>query len=373
MSARRVLVLTPEAFGGRGGIAQYVRDAVTALAGLPDVAEVDVLPRTCRDALPVLPPGVRQAPPALGRAAYVRSALALARRTRPHVVVCAHVYSAPLAAVVARRWRARLVMALWGIEVWKRPSRLQRAAIDRADLALAISRDTRARTLAWSRIAPERVVVIANTVGKAFVPGDRRTARVRFGFTEEDFVLLCVSRLAASERYKGQDRVFAALKRLPFAPGGRRPLFAIAGDGDDRARLETLAREEGVAARVRFMGYVAGEDLPDLYRAADLFVMPSTGEGFGFVFLEAMACGTPALGVGVAGARDALGDGTLGGAPSVEDFAEALAAAVNADPPDPAVLSATVHERFGRAAFEAALADMWRRLEPSRDSVGPPA
>jgi hypothetical protein len=58
--------------------------------------------------------------------------------------------------------------------------------------------------------------------------------------------------------------------------------------------------------RVRFLGAVAEGDLPDLYRAADVFVMPSTGEGFGIAFIEAMACGTSAVGLSAKGDRDAL-------------------------------------------------------------------
>ena len=75
-----------------------------------------------------------------------------------------------------------------------------------------------------------------------------------------------------------------------------------------RAKLVGL----GVADRVRFMGEVGPDILVDAYRMADLFVMPSTGEGFGIAFIEAMACGTPALGLAVCGARDAFGDGELG-------------------------------------------------------------
>ena len=88
---------------------------------------------------------------------------------------------------------------------------------------------------------------------------------------------------------------------------------------------------------MRFLGAVDQNCLVDAYRAADLFVMPSTGEGFGIAFLEAMACGTPALGLDVAGARDALADGELGTAVSDEDDLPAAIARLLATPkPDPA-------------------------------------
>jgi phosphatidylinositol alpha-1,6-mannosyltransferase len=78
------------------------------------------------------------------------------------------------------------------------------------------------------------------------------------------------------------------------------------GEGDDRKRFEKIARKIGVAECVRFLGAVDQQRLVAAYRMADLFVMPSTGEGLGIAFPQAMASGTPALGLDVAGAPGAL-------------------------------------------------------------------
>lgn len=85
--------------------------------------------------------------------------------------------------------------------------------------------------------------------------------------------------------------------------------YLIVGDGDDRARLEKLSEELGVADLVTFADRVPPPELADHYRLCDLFAMPSTGEGFGIVFLEALACGKPVL----AGNRDAAADPLLDG------------------------------------------------------------
>jgi len=86
----------------------------------------------------------------------------------------------------------------------------------------------------------------------------------------------------------------------------------IVGDGPDRARLEQKAQLLNIADRVIFAGRISEEEKADHYRLADIYVMPSSGEGFGIVYLEAMACGIPVIGSKIDGSRDALRNGRLG-------------------------------------------------------------
>jgi phosphatidylinositol alpha-1,6-mannosyltransferase len=101
------------------------------------------------------------------------------------------------------------------------------------------------------------------------------------------------------------------------------------------------------------MGAVNNETLVGAYRIADLYIMPSTGEGFGIAYLEAMASGTPALGLGVAGACDALADGELGSCVAETELGEAIAKRLEMPRSDPQVLASAVEARFGREAFRA--------------------
>jgi len=134
--------------------------------------------------------------------------------------------------------------------------------------------------------------------------------RSRYGLTSHEKVILTVGRLNAEEAYKGYDVIVRSLPAVRAAIGYVR--YLIAGSGDDRPRIEELAASLGVSDMVTFCGFVADEELPDLYRLADVYAMPSTGEGFGIVFLESMACGTPVLAGNNDGAVDALANGHLG-------------------------------------------------------------
>jgi phosphatidylinositol alpha-1,6-mannosyltransferase len=154
------------------------------------------------------------------------------------------------------------------------------------------------------------VVVLPNTVGEQFtLDGDRMTAKEAHGLTGKR-VLLTVSRLAKSEGYKGHEQIIRCLPAIAEKIDDL--IYVIAGDGDKRSELEEIVRRERLEGVVVFTGEVENSKLPALYRAADVFVMPSSGEGFGIVYLEALACGTPVIAGDSDGARDPLQDGNLG-------------------------------------------------------------
>jgi phosphatidyl-myo-inositol dimannoside synthase len=342
-----MLALVTDAFGGRGGIAQYNRDFLGALAETGAVSSITVLPRQAPD-LFVLPERIEQTPARPGWIVYSVAALRTMLFRPIDLVFCGHLFMAPLAALITRLKGAKLIVQTHGIEVWRRPSRSQRAAIEAADLVLCVSRHTRSAVLSWAAIAPERVLVVPDTVREAFTPGDGSTQRTALKLNGKR-VLLTVGRMDPRERYKGHDRVILAISNL--VAKGHDICYLVVGEGADRIRLEAVAHDAGVSDRVRFLGQVGLQTLVEIYRMADLFVMPSTGEGFGVAFLEAMASGTPALGLGVAGATDALADGRLGTVVAEDELPDAIDRALAGARPEPAALAREVRALFGRERF----------------------
>jgi phosphatidylinositol alpha-1,6-mannosyltransferase len=330
----RVLALVTDAYGGHGGIAQYNRDLLSALAALDCIGEVVVVPRN--GASPGrLPSGVRQVRPMRDKLTYSLNALWFAVRQKPvDFVICGHLFMAPLAAAVATLLRAKLWVQVHGIDAWQELSDVHQRALAHATLVTSVSRYTRRRLLQWASIDPHLVKILSNTVDSRFRPGPKPRHLVERFATNGKKVLMTVSRLAGSEQYKGQDRVIRVLPHvLTKHP---ETLYLIVGDGDDRPRLMSLAEELGVTDNVRFIGTVDAEVLPDYFRLADVFVMPSTGEGFGIAFLEAMASGIPVIGGNQDGSLDPLGDGTLGLAidpENADQLASAICAALSTHAP----------------------------------------
>lgn len=350
-----VLALVTDAYGGYGGIAQYNRDLIRALAAQPGVMRVEVLPRVGNGPMEPVQDKVHQYAAIQVRSAYAVRALGLAMKLKPDIIFNGHIYHSTLSHLAARLAGARLVSQVHGTEVWGDVAPWLRRSLKVSDLVLAVSRDTRARFLSKVDIAPERVAVLNNTVGPEFTPGDRKAARARFGLGEE-FAVLTVARLDGRDGYKGHDRVICLMPSIRAK--GVEAVYLIAGVGEDRARLEQLADGCGVRGSVRFLGKVPQSDLPDLYRAADLFALPSTGEGFGITFLEAMACGTPCIGLALGGAPDALGDGELGACVDEEDFAKTFLATVGASRTGSRAPAESIQNRFGWPVFRDRVGQM---------------
>jgi len=307
----KVLALVTDAFGGSGGIAQYNRDLVAALAQCSGSGGIIILSRRGNNTAVPTGPYVRQLKIHKNQIVYAFVALSTAVRRGPFdFVYCGHLHLAPLAAFLAWLLGIPLWLQLHGWEAWENPRRTERWAAERAKLVTSVSRYTRRRFLSLIGIDPSRVRVLPNTVAPSFVPGIKSAALLdRYGLRGKR-VLLTVGRLDPLERRKGHDKIIEVLPEV--AKTNADVVYLVVGEGKDQTRLEALARQLGVEKMVLFAGRIEPDGLPELYRLADLFVMPSTQEGFGIVFLEAAASGVRAIGGNADGSIDALADGAVG-------------------------------------------------------------
>jgi phosphatidylinositol alpha-1,6-mannosyltransferase len=310
----RVMALLTDAYGGIGGIAKFNRDLLGALADVNSVSEVIALARVITKDQETVPEKVvfdRKA--ANGFTSFIRRVMIQAVMARSvSLIICGHINLLPLAWVVSRLKRCPLLLVVHGIDVWE-PHRnfLVRALVVRVDAVISVSCYTAERMQKWCGVSESRFRILPNCVDlDNFIPRLRDEALVKRYDLAGCRVLMTVGRLAGQERYKGFDEVIAV---LPILTAENPDLvYMIVGEGEDRARLRAKVHELGLDDFVRFTGYIDEREKVSLYNLADVYVMPSRGEGFGIVFLEAMACGVPAIGSEVDGSREALLFGRLG-------------------------------------------------------------
>jgi glycosyltransferase involved in cell wall biosynthesis len=181
---------------------------------------------------------------------------------------------------------------------------LERTVYRRATRVIVLSSAFRRLLVERYRVSPWRIRVEPPGVDlDRFTPGDRAGARQRAGAGDCPFLAVCVRRLVPR---MGLDVLLEAWARaLPGLPTGSR-LF-VAGDGPLRFELDEQVQGSGLADSVQLLGRIDDDALVDLYRAADVGVVPTRSfEGFGLVVIEAAACGTPTIVTSVGGLPEAV-------------------------------------------------------------------
>jgi glycosyltransferase involved in cell wall biosynthesis len=348
----KILVLATDAFGGTGGIAQYTRDLIAALASYPATDSVTVVPRViARDPEP-LPTGVTHLSEAsAGKLRFALTVLQVAAsRNSFDWIVCAHINLLPAAVVAARLSGGRIILLTYGIEVWYQRGRITRSLLRRVSAIVSISEVTLQKMRAWADLAVTRSFLIPNAIDLSrYTPGPKNQTLVSHWGLQGRRVLLTVGRMDAAEQAKGFDEILDA---LPVILGDTPDIvYLVVGDGSDRPRLQAKAAKLGLKDTVLFPGYVSESEKLDYYRLADVFVMPSRLEGFGYVFLEALAVGVPVIASKVDGSREAVMNGAWG---LLVDPArsEELIAAIREALAHPFVPSRDELEHFSTASFE---------------------
>ena len=278
---------------------------------MPRINGVTVIPRAMGHVAERLSPSIDLRPGAtISKRSFVFEAL---RAGREHydVVICCHVNLLPLAAILSGRLGARLVLIVYGVEVWRSPFRFARHWVGKPDGIWSISAITQKRMNFWARQPDAKYTLLPNAIHlDTYRPGPKLPALVNRYSLDGCQVIMTLGRLASAERYKGVDEVLQLMPSLLNVNPGLR--YLVVGDGDDRSRLEAKARNLGLGSAVLFCGMIAEDEKQHFLRLADAFVMPGRGEGFGFVYLEALACGVPTVGSWVDGSREALRGGLLG-------------------------------------------------------------
>jgi len=258
-----------------------------------------------------------------------------------------------------RNWPASgLVGRLWyrGQSLARR--KIEQRMLCRVRRAIVLSDFMRRRLAECHWVPAERILLIpAGVDTKVFSPiPDYRSLRPALGLTREPFVLLTVRNLVPR---MGLDALIGAMVRVRQAIPHVQLL--IGGSGSLRAELETQVKTLHLEGCVRFLGFVPEDALPEYYRAADLFVLPTARlEGFGLVTIEALASGTPVFGTRVGATEEIVGQldpALLSSGTDAESLAAGIVALYRRFTTDP-----TARARLAEAGRQLVLRDYtWAR------------
>jgi phosphatidyl-myo-inositol dimannoside synthase len=302
-----LLLLVPQAYGSEGGVPAYSRRLAEILSGYADCKGYDLDCISLNDSdyaneRHVQPVAYRNFMGA-GRSKLqaIRSAMQLAFTRHPLVAIVGHVHLSPVAWGLKELGVLKsYIVVLHGTEAWEKVDWLQRVASRKSASVVATTRYTASVFCQHNRVRHDQTCIIPLAVAESNVPEPSWKRK-----NCDEFRVLTVGRLTVIERYKGVDTLIEAIAQVQKK--GIRIRLTVVGQGDDVPQLRERAYRLGLDGQVEFLGEVPDTRLHQAYQDCDVFAMPSKGEGFGIVFLEAMRYGKPCIG------------GDHGGTPEVID------------------------------------------------------
>lgn len=308
----------PNLFEFKGGIQVYLQNALEALK-----QELPTTPLTIYNKLDKTIPNPSlnnqtsyicfgKTPQNLRTIHYSLNLAIGAIKKHPNLILCGHLNFGPVAYYIHRLTGIPYWIFVYGTDAWMIKDSIKKNALHKAQKIISISGYTRDRLISEQNLDPKRIFLLPVTfdASRFQIAQKPKNLLQKYHLTPDQPIILTVTRLSSSDGYKGYDKILQALpkiqKNLPNIH------YIIVGKGDDLPRIEQLIKTLKLQNSVTLTGFIPDEELPSYYNLCDVFAMPSKGEGFGIVYLEALASGKPTLGGNQDGAIDALCNGELG-------------------------------------------------------------
>lgn len=214
------------------------------------------------------------------------------------------------------RPQKKLTVICHGIEVFEPLSGFKKKLLQKADHILAVSSYTKNKLIEQQQVPAVKVSVFPNTLDPYFqMPTEFEKPlflKERYSINNNEKVIFTLTRLSSSEGYKGYDTVIRVLPQLVKKGIAFKYILAGKADETEKKRMQLLIEANDLQQYVLMPGFIDDAEVSAHYLLADVFVMPSKGEGFGIVYLEAMACGLPVIAGNKDGSTEALQFGELG-------------------------------------------------------------
>ncbi|MBC7536931.1 MAG: glycosyltransferase family 4 protein [Ferruginibacter sp.] len=297
---------------------------------------------------------------------FIRKVLVQGRKSK--IVILSHVNLLLVGWLIKKlKPSVKIVLIAHGIEIWDPLSKRRKKMLNCCDEIISVSKFTRNKILEVQEVDPYKCTVLNNCLDP-FLPLPKNVAgsaelRKRYGFNESDKIMFTLTRLAATERYKGYDKVMEALVQI----NNPRVKYLIAGsyDAAEKIYIDALIKSLQLEGRVVLAGFIQEEEVAAHFTMSDCYVMPSIKEGFGIVFIEAMYYNLPVIAGNADGSVDALQNGELGilvNPDSVDEIKNAIESVLknrNSFLPDQEMLAA----HFSYESYKIKLNALFSRLQ----------
>ena len=314
---RNVLFINLAAFSLTGGIEKFNKCFLRALwelkqAGVLDVASFSLYDQEANENYfsNEIYKGFNQ-----HKISFVKESIIRARDF--DVIILGHINLAIIGILIKLIYpRKKIVLITHGIEVWHPLKGIQKAFLHKADKIFSVSNFTKEKLRMVQKLDADIINIFPNTIDPFFdVPIKFDTPdylRKRYGVTEENFVLFTLTRLSSKEQYKGYDIVIKCLPDLSKKIPNIKYIIAGKYDEEEKLRIEKMINDLNLKNVVHLPGFLKDEEICDHFKLGNIFIMPSQGEGFGIVFIEAAVCGSNIIAGNKDGSVDALKNGELG-------------------------------------------------------------
>ena len=286
-------------------------------------------------------------------------------------IILGHINLAPVGVLINKLYpRKHLMLITHGIEVWDKLSSIKKKLLDDIDEIITVSNYTRSRIIETQKINTGKIKILSNTIDPYYqLPVHYQKPDYllqRYGIEKGNKIITTVCRLSSQEKYKGYDKVIETLPAVLKSFPDTRYIIVGKYDEQEKQRIQSLIKRLNLENNVILSGFIPDAELTDHYLLADLFVMPSKGEGFGIVFLEAMACGLPVITGNNDGSKEIIDNLKIGRAvdpDNINDLTLAITKTLNDENLNKKDIQLKVEEVYNFELFKKRVQNLIRHTE----------
>jgi phosphatidylinositol alpha-1,6-mannosyltransferase len=326
---KKIILFTLQTFSTTGGIQKMTRTLGYSLDQIAQLNNLDFKLWSLYDSDKELMPQYLSPEKFKGfnanRRQFLRKTLGIA--AWPDVIIISHINLALIGILIKIiNPKCKVWLIAHGIEVWRPLSLLKKRLLKLCDKILCVSHYTKEEMIRWHKVDLAVCSVLNNAVDpfmKLPVTFQKPQRLLdKYQLSPNAPILFTLTRLASTEQYKGHEQVIKVINKLKPQFPGIKYILAGQSDATEKIRIKELVVEYQVENQVILTGFIAEAELADHFLLAELFVLPSKKEGFGIVFIEALACGLPVVCGNADGSVDAIRNGELGKAIKADNLDE---------------------------------------------------